>query len=117
MAGLGGFIGSSGRYIVGRLTTQWLTAPFPIGTLLVNIIGCLLIGILVGLSQRSNILSQNMSTLLITGFCGGFTTFSTFSNETLSLMQSRQLAYGITYILASVLLGIFMVWIGKSISN
>lgn len=115
IAGAGGFIGTCGRYLISRLTAGWPVSPFPIGTFIVNTLGCLAIGILFGLAQRTNLLSQNLTTLLITGFCGGFTTFSTFSNEIFLLIQSRQWVCCIAYILLSIATGIAMVFLGRNI--
>ena len=115
IAGAGGFIGTSARYAVSRLTAGWAVTPFPIGTFAVNMLGCLLIGVLAALAERGGLLSQNASILLITGVCGGFTTFSTFSNEMLVMLQSRQYVVCGIYFLLSVLLGVALVWVGRSI--
>ena len=115
IAGAGGFIGTSARYVVSKLTAGWTVAPFPTGTFAVNMLGCLLIGVLAALAERGGLLSQNASILLITGVCGGFTTFSTFSNEMLVMLQSRQYVVCGIYFLLSVLLGVALVWVGRSI--
>ena len=115
IAGAGGFIGTSARYAVSRLTAGWAVTPFPSGTFAVNMLGCLLIGVLAALAERGGLLSQNASLLLITGVCGGFTTFSTFSNEMLVMLQSRQYVVCGIYFLLSVLLGVALVWVGRSI--
>ena len=112
IAGAGGFLGTCGRYLVSRLTAGWTISPFPIGTFLVNMIGCLLIGLLFGLAQRSNILSQHLNTLLITGFCGGFTTFSTFCNEGLALMRGDHFVLAALYASASLFIGLLAVQAG-----
>ena len=117
LAGVGGFFGSCARYLVGRLTAGWAVTPFPIGTFAVNIIGCLLIGMLFGLAQRTNLVSQNINLLLITGFCGGFTTFSTFSNEIFILAQAKQWIVCATYLLLSIVAGVSMVWLGRAITQ
>ncbi|MGM9802542.1 MAG: fluoride efflux transporter CrcB [Muribaculaceae bacterium] len=115
IAGAGGFIGSSCRYLMGRLTAHLTMTHFPIATLAVNVLGCLIIGILFGIAERANIVSQNMSLLLITGFCGGFTTFSTFSNEMFLMIQSRQWMHCTLYFSLSVICGLAMVWLGRII--
>lgn len=89
----------------------------PMGTLLVNILGCLVIGFIVGLSARTNIITEEMKLLFITGFCGGFTTFSAFSLENLNLWQTAQYTTVVFYILASVLLGIAAVGAGILLSR
>ena len=115
IAGAGGFIGTCGRYAVSRLTATWAVAPFPMGTFAVNMLGCLLIGVLAGLAERGGVISQNASLLLITGVCGGFTTFSTFSNEMFAMIQLRQYMTCGIYFVLSVVLGVSLVWAGRSI--
>ena len=113
LAGLGGFFGSCARYLVSRLTAAWAVTPFPIGTFAVNVIGCMLFG----LAQRTNLISQNIGLLLITGFCGGFTTFSTFSNEILVLAQAKQWVVCAAYLVLSIVAGVAMVWLGRTITQ
>lgn len=115
IAGAGGFIGTCGRYAVSRLTVTWAVAPFPMGTFAVNMLGCLLIGVLAGLAERGGVISQNASLLLITGVCGGFTTFSTFSNEMFAMIQLRQYMTCGIYFVLSVVIGVSLVWAGRSI--
>jgi CrcB protein len=115
LAGIGGFFGTCGRYGVGLLMKRLVTTPFPLGTFTVNIVGCLLIGLLYGWVSRSPQLPQSVSLLLITGFCGGFTTFSTFSDDFYLLIQQRQSFLAILYPAASLLLGVVMVWAGREI--
>ena len=117
LAGLGGFFGSCARYLVSRLTAAWAVTPFPIGTFAVNVIGCLLIGMLFGMAQRTNLISQNIGLLLITGFCGGFTTFSTFSNEILVLAQAKQWVVCAAYLVLSVVAGMAMVRLGRTLTQ
>jgi len=117
IAGIGGFIGSCGRYFVSRITADWITTPFPAGTFAVNLLGCFAIGILYGLFQRTNTLPQSLNALLIAGFCGGFTTFSTFSNEVLLLIQAKQWLCCTLYLILSIVLGVLMVWIGRLITQ
>lgn len=113
LAGLGGFVGSSLRYLTGRMCQLLVVATFPLGTFVVNILGSLIIGILFGLAERSNMISSSMSVLLITGFCGGFTTFSSLANDIYLLLQQRHwLIFG-TYTLLSLVLGVAMVWLGR----
>ena len=77
---IGGGLGSVLRYIISRYLNQ-TGSGFPLGTFTANILGSLLIGIIIGLAAKNNTLSQNQTLLLATGFCGGFTTFSTFAYE------------------------------------
>lgn len=117
--GLGGAAGSMLRYAVARmmLTYQISYLGFPLATFGVNILGCLLIGLLGGIFQQQfPQLSPGYHLLLITGFCGGFTTFSTFSNETITLLENGQYFVAGSYVLLSILLGLIAVWAGYALS-
>lgn len=115
--GLGGFIGSMARYAIYLLIgTRW-SLIFPWGTFTVNILGSLLIGILIGLSYRGGLLSDSLRLFLITGFCGGFTTFSTFSMEGMNLLQQGHTSQFVSYSMGSVVLGIAAVFIGFQLSR
>jgi CrcB protein len=108
MVGLGGFAGSTLRYLVGR----WLNGGFPWGTLVVNVVGCFLIGLLYALAERGNLASPYMRLLLMTGFCGGFTTFSAFMNENLVMLRTGDLLPFALYTAGSILAGLIAVWLG-----
>ena len=110
--GIGGFIGSVARYLVAVMFAGQFTSVFPYATLTVNIVGCFLIGILYALSDRGNILSPEWRVFLTTGFCGGFTTFSTFSYESLRLMQDGEYLYLAMYVLASLFVGLGATFVG-----
>ena len=100
---LGGAAGSVLRYLIGGAIQRSSGSGFPIGTMVVNVSGCFLIGILI--RQFMNIqLSNDLRALLIVGFCGGFTTFSTFSAETLALVEGGEYARAGFYVLFSVAL-------------
>lgn len=111
LVGIGGFFGSIARYGVTLLSNKYLHAAFPFGTFLVNVTGCFIIGILVGLVQRSHIDNQ-MWLILATGFCGAFTTFSTFALETNVLIGHRQPGIALAYTLLSLVLGILLCRLG-----
>ena len=109
---IGGALGSVSRYGCQAWIYQHYPHPFPYGTFAVNILGSLLIGLFFGLSEKGNLMSPEWRIFLTTGFCGGYTTFSTFSFETLSLLRNGEFAYAITYVLLSVILGLVAVWAG-----
>ena len=110
LVGTGGFVGSILRYAVGRALggITWLSLPW--GTLAVNVAGCFLIGILSGLPTP---LSAHARLVLITGLCGGFTTFSTFSSEVVQLLRSGQTALAAGYAVLSVTVGVACVALGS----
>ena len=112
LIGLGGFIGSIARYMVSRLNNhiEWLSIP--VGTLAVNIIGSFLIGFLIGISEKSPILTVELRMFLMVGLCGGFTTFSSFSGENLMLMRNGQFLPIFLYTGLSILLGFTAVYLG-----
>jgi len=112
LIGTGGFIGSVARYLVSRLNTRidWLSIP--IGTLTVNVLGSLLIGFLIGISEKSPILTVEWRMFLMVGLCGGFTTFSSFSGENLVLMKNGQILPLLLYTGLSIFLGFVAVYLG-----
>lgn len=117
MVAIGGAVGSAMRYLTSKAIQDWLPNAFPYGTFAVNLLGCLVIGFLYGLVDRNILCDSSLKLLLITGLCGGFTTFSTFSNESLSLVQQGHLLYAVLYVGGSVCLGMFMVLIGIKLSG
>lgn len=112
MIGLGGFAGSVARFFVSKLNTrvEWLSIP--VGTLTVNVAGSFLIGFLIGISERSPILTVEWRMFLMVGLCGGFTTFSSFSGENLMLMRNGQFFPVLLYTGLSILLGFTAVYLG-----
>ncbi len=108
---LGGGLGSILRYVLAKNLNGYFQHFF-LGTFLVNIVGCLLIGVIIGLSFKNNFLSENQTLLLSTGFCGGFTTFSTFALEKHALLGDGQFGYFILYTLSSITIGILAVALG-----
>ena len=115
VVGLGGGFGSIARYLTQKWFNEIYPHPFPWGTLSVNLVGCFLIGVIYGISEKTSLLSPQMRLLLVTGLCGGFTTFSTFAFENMTLLRSGDNLYFIIYTLASVVLGIACVFGGIAI--
>ncbi|MBN1950555.1 MAG: fluoride efflux transporter CrcB [Bacteroidales bacterium] len=110
--GMGGFIGSVARYYVSKLNLHIDLLSIPVGTLIVNISGSLLIGFLIGISDRSTLLSPEARLFLMVGICGGFTTFSTFASENLMLIRNGQFMPAFIYTGLSLLLGFTAVYLG-----
>lgn len=110
--GLGGFLGSVSRYWVQQYVLRHAPGSFPLGTFLVNISGCLLIGLLMGLFERYTAVPLNWRLFLTTGFCGGFTTFSTFAYESITLARSSELLLLACYAAGSLLLGMLAAFAG-----
>ena len=113
----GGSLGAVSRYLGNRMISTQYTGAFPLGTFLVNIAGCLLIGLLYGWSVKNNLLSQDMKLLLMTGFCGGFTTFSSFTMEGMTLLQQDRFLVFLLYFTASVVTGLAATYIGYLITR
>jgi len=117
LVGLGGGIGSIFRYLVSVWSLRRFAMDFPLATFIVNITGCLVIGLLVGLSVRFEWLDQQMKLLLITGFCGGYTTFSTFSLENWGLYEAGSYWNLSFNIIGSVVIGVLAVFLGLGLSK
>ena len=115
MIGTGSFAGGILRYLISQFLQGKTASTFPIGTLLVNIVGCFLVGLIVGVIDRGTLASE-WRLFLITGLLGGFTTFSAFSMESVSLLREGQVGYALTYIGLSVCLGLFATYIAYSMT-
>jgi CrcB protein len=112
IAGLGGFIGSASRFWLSTATYRILGQDFPYGTLLVNVVGSFLIGFLMALFEHRFTISPNLRIFLTIGILGGFTTFSSFSYETVSLLREGSYVAGTANILYSVLNCLGATWVG-----
>jgi len=108
---IGGGFGSVARYLLAKYLNN-TAADFPYGTFLANIIGSLLIGIILGFAVKNNTLSENQTLLLATGFCGGFTTFSTFAYENHHFLKSGDFITFFLYTIASFIVGFSAVFLG-----
>jgi CrcB protein len=117
LVGAGGFIGSILRYLASGYVQQWMqTASFPFGTLAVNVLGCLAIGFLSQLADARGVFTPETRALVFVGVLGGFTTFSTFSNESLNLLRGNEVFPALANIAAHLLLGLGAVWLGRALA-
>lgn len=118
IVGAGSFMGGGLRYVVSRLCTMWMAnLTFPIGTFIVNVAGCLLIGFLSGLQWTQGLMNDTTKLLLVTGFCGGFTTFSTFMNENTTLVKDGNIATMAAYVIGSLAVGFICLLLGNYIAK
>jgi len=113
--GLGGFLGSISRYLLSQYVDKKIESLFPFGTFTVNILGCLILGILYGLAEKENLLTNELRLLLAVGFCGSFTTFSTFAYEKMQLIQQGEWMTFAIYGIASITVGILATIVGVSV--
>ena len=109
---IGGAIGSVLRYLTAIVVQKYYAAAFPLATFITNIVGCLLIGVFTGWMHKHQLCHANFKWFFITGFCGGYTTFSAFGLENYSLLQNHQSAIALLYIGASIFSGLAAVWLG-----
>lgn len=115
IVGFGGFVGSVARFIVSRYFQENVASVFPWGTFSVNIIGSLIIGIIFGISERGNFLSPEIRLFLTVGFCGGFTTFSSLSNDAFLLLRQQEWFRFALYTSLSFFIGLLAVYAGRLI--
>ncbi len=114
-AAVGGALGSVSRYVLGTWVQNASNSiDFPYGTLTVNLIGCFVIGFLSQLAEARGIFTPESRTLVFIGFLGGFTTFSSFGNDTLNLLRDGETLNALVNIGANVIAGLFLVWLGRS---
>ena len=115
--GVGGFLGSIGRYLLVGLVQSPTAGTFPFGTLAVNVAGCTLIGGLSVLIEARPFLTSDGRAFLVIGVLGGFTTFSAFGNETVSLLRHASPMLAGANVLANVALALCGVWVGRSVAH
>ena len=118
LVALGGAMGSVARYKLSGLvlhhTVDW---RFPAGTFLVNVLGCLVAGILAGLAEKHDLISADARLLLFTGVLGGFTTFSAFGLETMFLLKRGEIAIAAANVIVSVVAGLLALWLGLGVAS
>src|SRR5512140_2728568 len=117
LIGTGGFIGSVSRYLVSKYFQNLLLSSFPFGTFIVNITGCFLIGLIYGFAEKGNQLSTEWKMFLAVGFCGGFTTFSTFASENLAFLHDGDFFHFSLYTGLSIFLGLTATFLGNAITK
>lgn len=115
IVGLGGFIGTVARFLISRYFQVNVTSVFPWSTFIINIVGCLLIGLIYGISEKGDVLSPEIRLFLTVGICGGFTTFSTFSNDAFLLGRDQDWFRFALYTSLSLFIGLLAVYIGRFI--
>lgn len=110
--GCGGFVGAVSRFLVSSMVMRMIPCPFPMGTLVVNLIGCYLIGLGNGCMETRNLFSPEMRSFVFVGFLGGFTTYSTFSLESVHLLQSGRALWSVLYLGMHLMVGLCAVLAG-----
>lgn len=117
LVAMGGALGSVGRFLLSKAVQEHTATAFPVATFAVNVVGCFVIGLVYGLSLRGNEPAGDTKLLLATGFCGGFTTFSTFMNEGSALMKDEHYTYMMLYLFGSLALGLIAVLSGHQLAK
>lgn len=115
IVGFGGFIGTVARFLTSRYFQENIASVFPWSTFTINIIGSLLIGIFYGISEKGDFMSPDVRLFLTVGICGGFTTFSTFSNDAFLLLKQEEWLRFAFYTSMSFFLGLLAVYVGRFI--
>lgn len=117
LVALGGGLGSAARYGIGVLMGKWINHPYPFATFLINISGCFIIGLLYGLVQKQDMSQTGLWLLAATGFCGGFTTFSSFALENINLLNDNKSMIALLYVVLSLIVGLLLCKAGIYLSR
>lgn len=112
LVGAGGFVGSVARFLSQQFVARHYPSSFPWGTFAVNVVGCFLIGLIYAISEKGSVMSPEWRLLLATGFCGGFTTFSSFAYENIVLMRDGELLFTFLYVAGSIVIGFAAAYLG-----
>ena len=115
--GVAGLLGTVARFGVSEIASKRLGTTFPVGTLIVNVVGCFLAGILFYALQERSSVSETVRLAVMVGFLGGFTTFSAFGVQTFALLKNGEIVLGLLNVAVSNLVGIAVVWIGYSLAK
>ncbi len=110
-------LGSIARYLTGQFFNRFFSDPLPVGTFVVNIAGAFLIGLIIGMGERYRWFTEPWHFFLAVGFCGSFTTYSTFAYENFALIKQGHISTLFFYIAFSLIVGIFLVWAGYALSK
>ena len=117
LIGLAGFIGTLSRYWLSGVVARRYGETFPLGTLVVNLVGCFLVGLLFYLLQERFLVNQTVRTVILIGFLGGFTTFSSFGLQTFTLLQDGEVGLAVLNLSVANVLGLFLVWVGYTLAK
>lgn len=114
---LGGGLGSTLRYFTSIFVSKYWSSNFPLATFIVNSVGCLLIGFIIGLLEKNQLSDSRLKWFLVTGICGGLTTFSTFGMENYNLFQNNNSLLAFVYVATSIIIGLLAIWFGLFLSK
>lgn len=117
LIGMAGFIGTLSRYWMSGLVAKRYGETFPLGTLVVNLVGCFLVGLLFYLLEERFLVNQTVRTAILIGFLGGFTTFSSFGLQSFTLLQEGEFGLAVLNVTASNLAGLLLVWAGYTLAK